>query len=62
MVSGERVMVPFASFGEVGLLDQSTRSGEAISGSGRTLSGGIFTEGRTERDFLRYSLGELGGH
>ena len=55
-------MVPFASIGEVGLLDQSTRSGQAISGSGRTLSGGIFTEGRTKRDFLRYSLGELRGH
>jgi len=40
----------------------SSRSAEVILGRRRTLSRGRFTEGRTERDFLHCSLGELGGH
>jgi len=40
----------------------SSRSAEEIFGSRRTLSRWRFTKGRTERDFLHCSLGELRGH
>jgi hypothetical protein len=57
-----RVTMPFASVGVFGLLDQSSRSAQAISGIGRTLSRRTFTKGGTESDFLHYALGELRGH
>jgi len=47
---------------DLDFLDQSSRRTGAISGSGRTLRRGTFTEGRTESDFLHCALGELCGH
>jgi len=56
------VTEPFALVGGLELLDQGSRSAEAILGRKRTLRRRIFTKGRTESDFLYYSLGELSGH
>ena len=42
--------------------ESRSRSAQAISDGGRTLSRMIFTKGRTESDFLHYALGELRGH
>ena len=62
MAKRGRVTKPFALVGGLELLDQGSRSAEAILSRGRTLSGGMFTKGRTEGDFLHCALGELRGH